>query len=97
MAVLNKRTHGTPPGSVYIGRGGKWGNPFRIGTDGDRNEVCDKHKRWLWQQIKAGAITLEELAALDGKDLVCFCAPARCHGHTLEAAARWAAQQIKEA
>ena len=28
--VLNKHHAGMPAGAVYIGRGSKWGNPFRI-------------------------------------------------------------------
>ena len=27
--VLNKHHAGVPAGAVYIGRGSKWGNPFR--------------------------------------------------------------------
>ncbi len=34
--VLNKHHAVVTPGAVYIGRGSKWGNPFRIGPDGDR-------------------------------------------------------------
>ena len=30
---------GVPAVAVYIGRGNKWGNPFRIGADGDRATV----------------------------------------------------------
>ncbi len=26
---------------VYIGRGSKWGNPFKIGVDGDRQTVVN--------------------------------------------------------
>ncbi|CAX24291.1 conserved protein of unknown function [Methylorubrum extorquens DM4] len=39
-----------PAGAVYIGRGSKWGNPFRIGPDGDRAAVIAKHARWLADQ-----------------------------------------------
>ncbi len=94
MSVLNKHKHGIPPSAVYIGRGSKWGNPFVIGPTQSRDMVCDKHKEYLWAQIRNGTISLEELAALKGKDLVCFCAPLRCHGHTLEQAAEWAANQL---
>lgn len=92
MAVLNKRSGGK---GVYIGRGSRWGNPFKIGVHGTRDEVCDRYRRHLWRQVQEGTVTLEDLAALDGRDLVCFCAPLRCHGHTLERAARWAAQQLE--
>ena len=95
MAVLNKYKHSIPKNAVYIGRGGKWGNPFIIGCDGDRNAVCEKYRHHLWSQIKSGEISLEELAALKGKDLVCFCAPLQCHGNTLEGAVNWAAKQLE--
>jgi hypothetical protein len=48
--VLNKHHAGVPAGAVYIGRGSKWGNPFRIGPDGDRAAVIAKYERWLADQ-----------------------------------------------
>ena len=77
--VLNKHTHGTPPGAVYIGRGSQWGNRFVIGQDGTRDEVCDKYEAWLL----SNPALLARLPSLAGRDLVCFCAPRRCHGLTL--------------
>lgn len=95
MAVLNKHKVGMPAGAIYIGRGSPWGNPFVIGEHGTRDEVCDKFKRHLWEEIKAGRVKLQDLADLKGKDLVCFCAPVRCHGHDLERAAAWAAKTLE--
>ena len=77
--VLNRKTDVIPPGAVYIDRGTKWGNPFRIGPDGSRDGVCDKHEEWLPTQQHLVSALLE----LRGKDLVCFCAPLRCHGDLL--------------
>lgn len=83
--VLNKHklliTFGqtVPLGAVYVGRGSKWGNPFRIGVDGDRVSVLKKHEEWLRRQPKLIA-ALDELR---GEDLVCFCAPRACHGDLL--------------
>lgn len=77
--VLNKHLVGAPAGAVYIGRCGKWGNPFRIGPDGDRAAVIAKHERWLRGQHHL----LRALDELRGKDLVCFCAPEACHGDLL--------------
>lgn len=94
MAVLNKSRVGIPAGAVYIGRGSKWGNPFVIGRDGNRDEVCDKHEAMLASQIDSGTVTVEELADLNGKDLVCFCAPLRCHGHAIERAIVWAVNKL---
>ena len=77
--VLNKRKSGIPAGAIYIGRGSKWGNPFRIGADGNRATVIAKHARWLRDQHHL----LRALDELGGKDLLCFCAPAACHGDLL--------------
>lgn len=96
MAVLNKHKHGIPPSAVYIGRGSKWGNPFVIGKHGDRDSVCDQYEKQLEQRVANGEVTVQELADLHGKDLVCFCAPQRCHGHTLEKAARWAVRELNK-
>ena len=45
--VLNKHKGGVPYEAVYFGRGSNWGNPFRIGTEGDRATVIAKHESWL--------------------------------------------------
>lgn len=76
--------------SVYIGRGSKWGNPFIIGADGTRAQVCDKYEIYLWDQIKEGTISKEDLLDLNDKNLLCFCYPKRCHGETILRAVRWA-------
>jgi hypothetical protein len=68
-----------PAGAVYIGRGSKWGNPFRIVADGDRAAVIAKHALWLADQHDL----LRALDELRGRDLVCFCAPLPCHGDLL--------------
>ncbi len=77
--VLNKHQAGVPADAVYIGRGSKWGNPFRIGPDGDRAAVIAKYERWLCDQRHL-LLALDELR---GCDLVCFCAPRACHGDLL--------------
>ncbi len=78
--VLNKREHGIPARAIYIGRGSKWGNPFRIGPDGDRATVIAKYEEWIADQHNL----LRALDELRGRDLVCFCAPLPCHGHVLQ-------------
>lgn len=77
--VLNKRVDGVPAGAVYIGRGSKWGNPFVIGRDGSRAEVIAEYERWLRTQHHL----LRALDEVEGRDLVCFCAPLACHGDLL--------------
>jgi len=67
-------------GSVFIGRGSKYGNPFIIGRDGNRAEVITKFRNWL-----ASKPELIEAARLElrGKNLMCFCSPLPCHGDIL--------------
>lgn len=70
------------PYDVYIGRPGPWGNPFMIGTDGDRETVIKKFELWL--QEDDDAVTLRErLGELRDKVLGCYCAPNSCHGDVL--------------
>lgn len=64
---------------VYVGRGTKWGNPFRIGIDGTRDEVIAKHAEWILTQRHL----IADLWELYGKTLGCHCAPKPCHGCTL--------------
>jgi len=67
------------PYDVYIGRGSKWGNPYTIGRDGNRDEVCDKYEEWFPTQPHL----VNALHELVGKTLGCFCKPKRCHGDFL--------------
>ena len=64
---------------VYIGRPSKWGNPFAIGRDGDRQQVIAKFRAWVVEQPDLMA----DLHELRGKRLGCFCAPLACHGDVL--------------
>jgi len=64
---------------IYIGRGSKWGNPFRIGKDGTREEVIEKYREWLSGQWEL----LDEVHTLRGKTLGCYCKPLDCHGDIL--------------
>lgn len=68
---------------IYIGRPSKWGNPFVIGKDGTRQQVIDKYREWIIDRLNSGIVTKDELAALRGKTLGCWCAPAPCHGDVL--------------
>lgn len=68
---------------IRCGRPGPWGNPYRIGKDGDRNTVIVKFERHTRNRIAKGAIKLKEIAELSGKRLGCYCAPKPCHANVL--------------
>ena len=65
------------PEFVYIGRGSKWGNPFMIGVL-TRNEAIASYAEHL---ETSGLI--DDIEALRGKFLVCYCSPLPCHGDVL--------------
>ena len=71
------------PQDIYIGRGSKWGNPFIIGKDGDRNEVIRKYKERFEKLREEGFITNRDLIRLRGLRLGCYCSPKPCHGDVL--------------
>lgn len=65
---------------VYIGRPSKWGNPFVIGRDGNREEVIKKYKEYVMKNKELIQIIKSELK---GKKLNCWCSPLPCHGDVL--------------
>ena len=68
------------PYDVYIGRPSKWGNPFKIGTDGSRQDVIRKYRVW----ILANTSLIKQIRSeLRGKTLGCWCRPDACHGDVL--------------
>ena len=95
--------------AVYIGRPTIWGNPFIMGTHGNRDTVCDYYERYLAGDMEVLGILgtrkrpvdyREVLAkllggALCGSILVCHCYPLRCHGDTLARIANTAPNRHK--
>jgi hypothetical protein len=67
---------------IYIGRGSPFGNNYKIGKDGTRDEVCEKHKRDFYKKLKNERFRRQVLA-LKGEKLGCYCKPERCHGDTI--------------
>jgi hypothetical protein len=82
--------------TVLIDRRTRWGNPFKLGEHGSRDEVIARYRAHLWRLIQAGEIALEELAELDGCWLACGCEPLPCHGDVLARAAEWASGALAD-
>ena len=72
--------------AVRIDRSTRYGNPFVLNEDGDRDEVCDSYERHYL--VRKPSITERiDSGELTGKVLVCHCYPQRCHGDCLSAEA----------
>lgn len=98
VANLRKLPSGwdADPGMTYIGRSGHglislWGNPIRAeqpcrecGKSHTTRETIPCYARFLQTTLAAQPHQLRQnILSLTGKTLVCFCAPAPCHGHEI--------------
>lgn len=70
--------------AVRIDRKSDWGNPFVLDEDGDREQVIGKYAAFYFPHKPQ---LIAEVGKLKGKALGCWCAPERCHGDVLAAAA----------
>lgn len=77
--LLNRFRVGLMPGTVYIGRPTKWGNPYLV-SDVGREAAVSMFRIMLVQNTRFQAEIREKLS---GKNLLCWCAPRLCHGHLL--------------
>ena len=74
--VVNIKNNPSELDYIYIGRPSKWGNPFVIGRDGNRDEVVRKYLYYILEDQNL----LNDLDEIKGKNLGCYCAPQLCHG-----------------
>ncbi len=75
---------------VFVGRPSIYGNPFRIGQDGSREEVIEKFEGYLADNIKEDTSMYTWLVRLqlcyevgDRIALACYCKPKACHADVL--------------
>lgn len=64
---------------ILIDRRTKWGNPFILDKDGDRETVIKKYKTYLLNNESL----MKALPELKDKILGCWCKPLACHGDIL--------------
>ena len=65
---------------VRVDRMSKWGNPFEVGKDGDRDHCLDGYELYFTFKRSLHG----DLPELRGKVLGCHCYPERCHGSYLK-------------
>lgn len=78
--VYNRHMGNEPEDAIYVGRPSIWGNPFTARSEVQRNKVCDQFEEYAMTKLLQDP---EWLRPLQGKSLVCWCAPKRCHADTL--------------
>jgi hypothetical protein len=66
--------------ATRVDRGTKFGNPFVLDADGDRDAVCDCYEL---HYLPNKPSIQKEIPKLKGKVLICHCHPLRCHGDSL--------------
>jgi len=111
IRVVNKKTHKPTPDDFYIGRGSVMGNPYhhkeskhpqalyKVETVGEA--IGGYEKYFLYEYFNNIEIykVIKELIdrELDDQDvnLVCYCAPDKCHGDVIKKFVEDSASQIK--
>lgn len=80
LRIWDRHDPQRPRDAVVVDRRSKWGNPFRIGVDGTREEVVQKYAEYLC----LARPDLYEAARLElrGRDFVC-CGLRPCHAEIL--------------
>lgn len=79
--VYSLRNKPWPKCAVKVDRSTPYGNPFVMKEESDRDRVCDLFDNWVRLPNQTGLRT-QAKRELKGKDLLCWCAPARCHAET---------------
>lgn len=87
--IVNKYTHTPQPNDVYVGRGSALGNPMPIAPKigNTRDKVCDAYAEHIKNITADMAKQLNHIVRIGDQygevNLVCFCAPQRCHAESI--------------
>ncbi len=71
------------PFDIYIGRPSLFGNPYRIGPDGSREDVIQKYREYFYHRLETDPVFKRDVLNLRGKRLGCYCKPQACHGDVI--------------
>ncbi len=85
VRIQRKRSRGwrMPPNTIYVGRPGKWGNPFDWSTHGKAN-AAQLFREHIGQPNSTLAFKPADIESLRGKNLSCWCAlDEPCHADVL--------------
>lgn len=97
ISIVNRRDGWT---GEYIGRPSVLGNPFIIGKNGNRNEIVEKYRQYLWYEIQQEnrpicneLNRLKRLSINESINLICWCSPKKCHGDVVKNCIEWMIDQ----
>jgi Domain of unknown function (DUF4326) len=80
IQLSRKKGWRMPENTVKVDRTSGWGNPFKVGRDGDAAECVAKFKEYVSLPVLQDKI----LRSLGGKNLACWCKRgAPCHADVL--------------
>lgn len=66
------------------------GNPFEMKREAERNKVCEKYAKYLWERMLIDKTVVESLMSIPpNASLGCFCHPKACHCDSIKSAAEW--------
>lgn len=83
MTTLVNIRHYRNSSFVRIDRLSKFGNPFRIGKDGTREDVIEKYRKYFYERIKTDMKFQQAVEDLRDCVLGCWCSPLPCHGNVI--------------
>ena len=80
--VINMKTY-TGNDFIRIDRATAFGNPYRIGHNGTREQVIKLYQRYFKQRMKKDEQFYQTVCSLAGCKLGCWCKPLACHGDVI--------------
>ena len=83
VQVSRRKGYRKPDNTVYVTRPGKWGNPYKVGKDGNAAECVEKFEAMMNTAMQLSRMR-EAVETLRGKNLGCYCPlNAPCHADVL--------------
>ena len=80
--VQRTRTKPLPPGTIYVGRPTRWGNPYRLTAERNREEALFLYRQWLKHVLENNPRFLDPLSQATA--LACWCKLTEaCHADIL--------------
>ncbi len=69
------------------------GNPFKMASESQRDEVIEKYRQYLWAEMnrksEMGKMVYTMAASKNNIALACCCKPKACHGDIIKRAIEW--------